>query len=230
VATLEQKLLELAGELRDDAPGREFTAYPRKLLLEWYNDGLCLLGRLRPDVFSRTATVVLKPGAEQEVEGCSVFGSVVAMISIDGTETPVRRSSYITGQQWSKPACPVPPKDYRIKSYRFDATQKRTFYIDPPAPPGREIKAKVVCANIPANLSLTDLDKELDEDCYQFAMVRHYVLSQAYAQDSDQTNLALAGFHLGIWNNFLPATARSDQAFAGGLLGTAPVAASGRGR
>lgn len=217
MATLETILRGLAGDLKDDAPGNEFVAYPRPLLIQWFNDGLCLLGRYRPDLFSRTREVVLEPGSQQNIEGCAVFGSVVSTVLSDGREVPVRRSSYPASQIWRKPACLKPPKDYVIDSYSFDTAQKTTFYVHPPIPPGKPVLAKVVCSSVPENLSITDLDSEIDVDCYQVAMVRQYVLTQAYSQDTDQTNLALAQFHLGIWNSFLPAAARADAAFAGGV-------------
>jgi len=220
VKTLNEILLELAGELKDNAPGYEFTAYSRKLLLVWLNDGLCLLARWRPDLFSRTRTVTLAPGSEQSIEGCSVFGSVVAMLLDNGKELPVRRSSYMASRIWRKPECLKPPKFYVIDSYSFDTTQKTTFYVHPAVPPGKPVRVKIVCSEIPADLDVTSLDAPIDADCYQLAMTRHYALAQAYAQDSEQTNLALAAFHMGIWNNFLPAAARADAAFAGGSTTT----------
>jgi hypothetical protein len=222
VSTLKQILQGLDAELKDNAPGYEFTAYSRDLLILWFNDGLCLLARWRPDLFSRTREVVLTPGSEQRVVGCSVFGSVVSTVLPDGRESPVRRSSYTASLVWRKPSCLKPPNDFVVDSYSFDTTQKTTFYVHPPVPPGKPVKVKVVCTDVPANFEITDLDSEVDADCYQIAMTRHYVLAQAYAQDSDQTNMPLAAFHLGIWNNFLPAAARSDAAFAGGISAPAP--------
>lgn len=216
--TLEQALLQPDEVLKDTAPGHVFTAFPRSLLLQWFNDGVCLLGRLRPDLFSRPRVITLVPGAEQNVADCSVFGQVISQVQADGRETPVRRTSYLAGQAWLKPSCRKPSDPYRIDSFRFDPTQKTTFYIEPPVPPGREIKAKILCTTIPPSLTLADLNEEVDLDCYQFAMVKHYMLSQAYAQDSDQTNLPIAQIHLGIWNSFLPATARADAGFSGSNL------------
>jgi hypothetical protein len=218
VPTLEQALEQSDRDLKDFGPVRQFVNYPRELLLQWYNDGLCLLGRLRPDVFARPRIVTLSPGAEQQVEDCSVFGSAVAQVHPDGRDTPIRRTSYLAGQAWTKPSCRRPSDPYTVQGYRFDPTQKTTFYVEPPVPPGKEVKVKILCSFIPPELTLADLDQPLDFDCYQFAMVKHYVLSQAYAQDSDDTNFALAQYHLGIWNSFLPATARADAAFSGSNL------------
>jgi len=227
VANLETILRGLAADLKDDAPGNEFIAYPRSLLIQWFNDGLCLLGRWRPDLFSRTRKVTLTPGSEQSIEGCSVFGSVVSTVLPDGREVPVRRTSYPASQVWRKAPCLTAPKDYVIDSYSFDTAQKTTFYVHPPVPPGRAVMAVIVCASVPENLSVADLEAEIDADCYQVAMVKQFVLAQAYSQDSDQTNLALAQFHLGIWNTFLPAAARADAAFAGGVQTAAtPVQAT----
>lgn len=217
MATLDKILGDIAEDLKDAAPANEFVAYTRSLLITWFNDGLCLLGRWRPDLFARTQEVTLSPGSQQNIEGCSVFGSVVSTVLPGGQEVPVRRSSYPASQIWRKPACLKPAKDYVIDSYSFDTAQKTTFYVHPPVPPGKPVKAKVVCASVPENLNIMDLDSEIDADCYQVAMVKQYVLAQAYSQDSDQTNVALAQFHLGIWNTFLPAAARADAAFAGGV-------------
>jgi hypothetical protein len=216
VETLSKILGDLAGDLKDDAPGNAFVGYPEPLLIQWFNDGLCLLARWRPDLFARTREVVLAPGSQQEVVDCGVFGSVVSTVLPDGREVPARRTNYTASQVWTKPSCLRPAGQYIVDSYSFDTAQKTTFYVHPPVPPGKPVRAKVVCAQTPPNLSVADLDQDVDADCYQVAMVKHYVLAQAYSQDTDQTNLPLATFHLGIWNSFLPAAARADAAFAGG--------------
>jgi hypothetical protein len=45
-------------------------------------------------------------------------------------------------------------------------------------------------------------------------MVKHYVLANVYAMDTDQTNVVLAQFHMGLWNSYLPAAARSQAMFS----------------
>jgi hypothetical protein len=223
VDTLGKILGDIAEQLKDTAPGASFIAYPESLLLQWFNDGLCLLARWRPDLFSRPAVVTLKPGSRQEIDGCSVFGSVVSTVLADGREVPVRRTSYNASQVWTKPSCLKSANGFTIDSYSFDTAQKTTFYVHPPIPPGKPVLARVVCATTPPAFTLADLDADVDADCYQVAMVKQYVLAQAYSQDTDQTNVALAQFHLGIWNSFLPAGARADAAFAGGVQSTQQV-------
>lgn len=230
MTTLNQALLQLAADLKDDAPGNEFIAYPRELLLQWWNDGVCLLATFRPDLFSETKVVTLQPGSRQEVEGCDVIGKVLGQVNPDGTVTPIRRSDFNTTLAWTKRGCPLPAAKYTITSYRFDQTQKDVFYIEPPIPPGKEVKVELTCSGSPEPLSIENLDEEVDLACYQFAMTKHYVLSMAYSQDTDQTNLALAQFHMGLWNGFLGLGARASTAFASGSATAAsavPQAAGG---
>lgn len=231
--TLRQLLDEIGQDLRDLSPGTPHIAYPESQLIAWINDGDCILCNLRPDLFSRTRVVELTTGAEQRVEGCGVFSSLVNNVNADGSDgEPVRKSSYAAGQIWTKPVCAPPPGlKYKVKTFRFDPNQKTIFYVDPPVPPGAKAKAKIVCAECPPALTITDLDDEIDVDCYRILMVKHYLYSQAFAMDSDQTNLALAQFHLATWNAFLIGKARADTAFSGGrptTVGQQAIAAAVR--
>lgn len=218
MATLRQLLDEIGRDLRDLCPGHEHTAFPDQQLIAWINDGECLLCNLRPDLFSFTRVVDLMVGAEQRVATCGTFSSAIANVDGDGGDgAPIRKAGYMASQAWTKPLCPAPPNTrYVAKSYRFDPNQKTIFYLDPPVPPGTKAKAKIVCAECPAALSIADLDETIDFDCYRIAMVKHYVYVQAFAMDSDQTNLALAQFHSNLWTGFLIGKARADTAFSGG--------------
>lgn len=215
--TLQELLTDLGRDLRDLCPGYEHTAWTEPQLIAWINDGECLLCNLRPDLFSFTRVVDLAVGSEQRVASCGVFSSAVANVNADGSDgAPIRKASYVASQVWTKPACAQPPNKYAVTSYRFDPNQKTIFYVQPPVPPGAKARAKIVCAECPVALSIADLDQPIDADCYRIAMVKHYVYSQAFSMDSDQTNVAIAQFHASMWTGFLTGKARADTAFSGG--------------
>ena len=217
MATLRQLLAEVGQDLRDLSPSTPHISFPESQLIAWINDGESLLFSFRPDLFSHTRVITLAQGAQQNVEGCGVFSSIVSTVNKDGTETPVRKASYVASQAWTKPACAPPPNTpYKATSFRFDPNQKTTFYVEPPVPPGQTAQVKIVCAECPPALTLVDLDNEFDGDCYRIAMVKQYIYSQAFSMDSDQTNLALAQYHGNLWASYLIGKARADTAFSGG--------------
>lgn len=220
VTTVNEALLQIAGELKDKAPGLEFTGWTRELLLGWWNDGTCILARMRPDLFSSTRIATLVPGSEQKVQGCDVFGRVLGYVNPDGTETPVTRGSFTASLAWTKPSCAKAPSAYKVKTFTFDPNQKSTFYVQPPVPPGVNAKVRVVCSGPPPKLTINDLNDEVDLDCYQFVMVKHYILAMAYMQDGDAATAALFQAHMSLWNTFLVGVARSDASFSGSAVPT----------
>ncbi len=217
MATLRELLADIGRDLRDLCPGYEHVSWTEAQLIAWINDGECLLCSFRPDLFSFTRVVDLSVGAEQRVDTCGVFSSAVSNVNADGSDGPtIRKAGYTASQIWTKPACAGPPNKYVARSYRFDPNQKTLFYVEPPVPPGAKVRVKIVCAECPAALSIADLDAPIDADCYRIAMVKQYLYSQAFGMDSDQTNLALAQYHAGLWSGFLVGKARADTAFSGG--------------
>lgn len=215
--TLNEYLLGLAQDFKDDAPGYEFTQFPRTQLIRWINDGLCALAAFRPDLFSRAIDVTLKPGIEQTIEGCTTLSSVRSQLNARGEEIgQIRRVSDVALLGWNKPAiCKATNGEYRVTGFRYDPARKDTFYVEPPVPPGQKVVVRVTCSGSPAPLTIDDLDQELPEDCYRLLMVSHYVYGQGYAKESDQTNAGLATWHMNIWNGFLRGKIQADRAFAG---------------
>lgn len=224
MATLEDLLLSLARDLRDAEPGHEFTQFSRELLLSWWNEGLCILHRTRPDLFTRSRDVELEPGNRQSVGEDCTFKSVDANIGPDGEDlTPIRQTSVTAMRQWGgKPSCFVAPKNYKVTEFQFDKMQRDIFYVAPPVPAGAKATVRVTCVEPPPTLTLSDLNDEAPTDCWQDALTRHYVIAQAYSQDSDQTALALAQFHAGQWSSLFRGTLQGDLALQAQSVATPP--------
>lgn len=211
--TLADKLQLIAVDLRDAEAGHEFTQFSREQLLGYWNEGLCVLHRVRPDLFTRSRDFTLEPGSRQFIgEGC-LLKSVDANLGPNGEElgpiNPVSRKAQLA---WGRPPCKVSPDTYRVLDYSQDPKQRDTFYVSPPAPPGASHVVRIVCVEPPPTLTTADLGVVAPVDCWQYALVRHYVLAQAYQLDSDQASLALANAHMATWNTILGLTTRSDVA------------------
>ena len=211
--TLADKLDLLAIDLRDFEPGHEFTQFRRKQLLAWWTEGLCILHRLRPDLFTRSRDFTLQPGTRQSIgEGC-LLKSVDANLGPEGQDLgPIYAASRKAQLAWGRPSCLSQRPEYQAIEYSYDPKQRDTFYIYPAAPPGEPHKVRIVCVEAPPNLGLADLALEAPVDCWQYALVRHYVLAQAYQLDSDQAALALSNSHFQTWNTILGLTTRADVA------------------
>lgn len=219
--TLGDKLALIAQDLRDFEPGHEFTQFSREQVLAWWTEGLCILHRLRPDLFTRSRTFTLAPGTRQVVEDC-VLKSVDANLGENGEElSPINPVSRRAELAWQRPSCLPRLETYRVVDYSLDPKQRDTFYVWPQTPPGKPPRTvRIVCVDPPENMTIMDLDKEAPVDCWQYAIVRHYVIAQAYQLDSDQAALALSQSHYSTWNTLLGLTTRADQA----LLQSAPSA------
>jgi hypothetical protein len=213
MATLNEQLLELARDLRDAEPGHAFTQFKRESLIAWWNEGLCILHRLRPDLFTRSREVTLSPGTRQSVgEGC-VLKSVDANLGPDGDDlSPLHRTSITAQRAWTKPACLPQPKDYIPTEWQFDTLNRDVFYIKPPVPLPNKFKVRVVCVEPPPTLTIADLEQEEPSDCWQAALTRHYVLAQAYGLDSDQVNFQLAQWHTQQWAGLFRGSQAADRA------------------
>jgi hypothetical protein len=224
VPTLENLLTDYARELRDAEPGHEFTQFPRETLLIWWNEALCILHRMRPDLFTRSREVTLVPGNRQSVGEDCTFKSVDANLGPQGQdETPIRMTSVTAMRQWGgKPTCIPPPKEYRVTEFQFDKMQRDIFYVAPPVPAGATAKVRVTCVEPPPTLTVSDLGEEAPTDCWQNALVNHYLLAQAYAQDSDQMSLALAQHHQGLWGALFRGTLQGDLALQAAQIPTPP--------
>jgi len=211
--TLSDKLDLIAVDLRDFEAGYEFTQFSRESLISYWNEGLCILHRIRPDLFTRSRDFTLAPGPRQFIgEGC-LLKSVDANLGPDGEElSPINPVSRKAQLAWGRPACQPRPENYRVLDYSQDPKQRDTFYVSPPAPPGAPHMVRIVCVDAPPTLTISDLGVEAPVDCWQYALVRHYVLAQAYQLDSDQASLALSNSHMGSWNNILGLTTRGDAA------------------
>lgn len=220
--TLADKLQLLAVDLRDAEPGHEFTQFSREQLLGYWNEGLCVLHRLRPDLFTRSREFTLQPGTRQTIGESCVLKSVDANLGPQGEDlelvNPVSRKAQLA---WGRPSCLRRGDVYRVIDYSYDPKQRDTFYVYPSAPPGAaRHRVRIVCVDAPPTLTVADLNLEAPVDCWQYALVRHYVLSQAYQLDSDQASLALFNSHFTTWNNILGLTTRADVA----LVSPAPSA------
>jgi hypothetical protein len=211
--TLGKKLDEIAVDLRDFEAGHEFTQFSREQILAWWNEGLCILHRLRPDLFTRSREFTLSPGTRQMIgEGC-LLKSVDANLGQNGEElTPINPASRKAQLAWGRASCLRQSDGYLVRDYTYDPKQRDTFYVSPPVPAGDEHKVRIVCIEPPITLTVGDLGAEAPVDCWQYALVRHYVIAQAYQLDSDQAALALSGSHLETWKTILGLTTRADVA------------------
>lgn len=209
--TLADKLRLIAVDLRDAEPGHAFTQFTREQLLGYWNEGLCILHRIRPDLFTRSRDFTLQPGTRQFIgEGC-LLKSVDANLGPQGEDlSPINPVSRRAQLAWGRPSCVVSAESYRVLDYSQDPKQRDTFYVAPPTPPGKAYKVRIVCVDAPPQLGIADLNAQAPVDCWQYALVRHYVIAQAYQLDSDQAQLALYNSHIGAWNNILGLTTRAD--------------------
>lgn len=138
---------EVSKLLNDHEVGYEYIRWTEDELQEYVDDGLIQIALLRPDAFSKTIEVKLKPGAMQELpEG------VTQLIDMVGTKDKLGRlkgkplrldtsASHIARNYFEDLVCrqSINRGDYQVKAYEFDPNNPHVFYVEPPVPPGEEV-------------------------------------------------------------------------------------------
>lgn len=184
--TVGQVLIHSSGQLSDQQKGREFQRWPRKVMLEYLNQGIKEIAAYRPDAFSYDREVTLQPGARQEIETTGTVDS----LTVNGK--PVNKTDLGIYRAFSAYAtCPTKVKMrngrpvYYPRSVSVDSDQFGVFYISPAVPPGLEVKAAVRVVGEPPEYTLREWGTELAMQSKYLNNLIDYVMARAYKRDTE---------------------------------------------
>lgn len=185
---LAQVLGGLLSDLEDDEPGYEGTRTSLDDLERWWQEGRCLVGSLRPDMFARPVAVELKPGSIQDLsECCNQIGAVLGQS--DSCGNLLRSASpenFALASAWTGKACLLSnPSEYRLLSYASDPLGGSQIIVRPPVPRGVKAYLLVNCSALP-DAPARD-DEVSDLDCGSLAAVNQWVLFRAWSRDNEDT-------------------------------------------
>lgn len=187
--TVGEYVTHASRQLNDQRPNRAFTRWGRDLLLDYLVLGLGEIATYRPEALATEIEHTLTPGAVQTVDTKYTIVNVVA--NEDGTpivEGDTRMASAFgayavcedSGISFVK-GNPV----YHARTYSVDKGNASTFYLDPPAPKGMEVKVKINVTGDSLNYGLEDWNKELRVSHKFSAVLIDYILACAYGLDME---------------------------------------------
>jgi|GEM_PF-582353 len=158
-------------------------------LAQWLREGVGALATLRPDLFTRTRTIPLEPGAKQSLPASSTRVTRVLGVREGGEDAPMRaltrfdmRSMSASDPDWQE----TPPS--RPRQYTTTADQD-VFWLYPSVPEGADYYADVESVEVPE----IPMPKDWPEDDpvniqmdtrFERALV-DYVLYRSLSKDAD---------------------------------------------
>lgn len=216
--TVGKIITHVSGQLSDQQDSRQFTRWPRQILLDYLNQARIEVFAYRPDAFASDVQRTLSAGAEQKL---GTEGSLLS-VSVNGRELPstdigVYRAfaNYAT--------CPPKPRlkygklQYIPKSVAIDPARSDTFFVSPPVPLGVVVNATIAIIGNPVLLTLADWDKPLGMQVKYLNNVIDYMMGRAYARDTEsQISAAKSQRLLSSFYQIMGVKYKVDSAFNSG--------------
>ena len=180
---------EIAADLGDNEPGREFSRWSMDQLRGYLNEGLCLIGSFNPGMRSKPTVLKLEPGSEQSMGCCSRLSNVVGQVDANGNVIgQLTKSSLTTSLRWTKKSCLPSTKqgaEFRLKTYTNSAADSGFFTVQPPVPVGTDVYLKVICSRRDGDYAVGD---QLDEtDCANVVAAKFWAIFRAHFVDDEKS-------------------------------------------
>ncbi len=187
-------LLHRAGLLLQD---EQHVRWTTDELIEWINEGVGAIVRLKPAAAARRGTFALAPGARQVLDGGDVqLLDVVCNLGIDDV-TPgraVRKTDRhlldSTNPDWQHM-----PASMTVRHYTYDDRVPTTFFVYPPAAPGARVE--IFRAVLPDDVVNIE-DNVLLSIEYADSLL-NYVVFRCLSKDSEYAGAQMA---TGYYNAF----------------------------
>lgn len=233
-STLGALVDRIAGLLNDADAQCPNVRWSRDSLISHINEGLCRVQALRPDAFSTTSEIVLKPGALQTLPPVFVsLSSVESSVKADGSETPVQQVDDRFSKIFAKKRCLTrdrrcedpranagqdPCASYAVKSFVKNPLDEKTFRVEPPVPPGCSPRVVVTAVKRPPRYCAADEGKCLEVDCEYEAAIVEWVLYRAFGIDTESavaTRISME--HLKSFNTLMATDYLMEQRYGSGF-------------
>lgn len=215
-------LLSFARDLNDNEPLHEFTIWSQEQLLEYYNEGLCLVASMRPDVFTKTVIAKIIPCTnEQEICECLVIQRVIGQVTEDGRLVKLLRfRKEEWADNWIGDMCPSKNTSF-LDEYFIDQ-KTNTLFVYPLPSGNKPLFVKLECSYTPQKLTL---DSDINEviRCGFHAAAVQWVLYRAKMVDEVSPALRQAASqHLQTFQQILGLVQASDEKYKALLSGVKP--------
>lgn len=195
-------LVHRAGLLLQD---EEHIRWTVKEMIEWINEGVGALIRMKPAAGARRAVLGLSPGARQRVDGSDIqLIDVVCNIGGDDV-TPGRAVRRVERYQLDSadPNWQAMPRSTTIRHYAYDDRMPTVFYVYPPAAVGA--KVEILRAVLPEDVNAIGDNVGLSIE-YADAML-NYLMFRCVSKDSEYAQAAMA---TGYYQAFVSSMSAGD--------------------
>lgn len=172
-------ILTRAGDTLLDA---SFVRWTQPELLRYLNDGRYEMAQVRPDLYSKIATVTLIAGTLQSIptEGFR-FLDGVRNVKSDGTPMAAIRVAEREAFDAFNPSWHTTKQSGTIQHFMFDERNPRKFFVYPPAI--ADTKIDISYAKTPDTVSSNST--ELTEEGVLATALVDYVCYRAFAKDTE---------------------------------------------
>ena len=176
----------IAHALNDDEPNHEFTRYTLPKVLTALNDGMAMVAKYRPDIFTEIRVVKLQAGSHQDFRACC--GNVLDVMEQTDANgntikklTQARKTTTTAKSTWKKPSCIKPIAvqtiGYEAEYADIDNNLNGRFDIFPPVPCEVEAYVRVKCVRRPCQYTEADMNMPFYGGSTEALAVKHYVLA-----------------------------------------------------
>lgn len=182
------KASSLITALRYQLADLEALGFSDALLIDYINDGLCLIYDLKPEAFAASRVLKALCGDVQTLDGCCD-----RLLSVDAISTPsglwvdmIRQGSVKMAREFDKTPAGTPARTYSLRENVYDE-----FTVWPPVAPGECVYFRITCTEPPAPVGALSDDVP---ECRHHEALMQYVLFRAYQTESESvTSQTLSG-------------------------------------
>lgn len=182
------KVQSLINEIRIQLSDARGLGYPDNLLIEFINDGLCMIYQLKPEDFATSRVLQANQGAVQCLDACCD-----RLISVDGVSdacgNPVdimREGSVKMAQAFDKR-----PVNAHARTFSLRPNVNNEFVVHPPVRADETVYFLVTCTTPPDPVQSVN---DHIPDCANHEALTNYILYRAYLLETESaTSAELAG-------------------------------------
>ena len=183
-------------------------------LAQWLREGVGALAALRPDLFIRTHTIPLEPGAKQSIPASSTRVARVLGVRKGGEDAPMRaltrfdmRSMSASDPEWQETR-PSRPRQYTI------AADQDVFWLYPSVPEDEVYYADIESIEVPDVPMPKDwpdddpvniqMDNRFERALVDYVLFRSLSKDADYAANGQRAAAHQEAFHNAAFDSFYP--------------------------
>lgn len=200
-------LIYRAGLLLQD---EDHVRWTNKELIEWINDAVSAVIRMKPAAGARRALFGLVPGARQELDG-SVVQLIDIVCNVGADDVTPGRAIRKTERHLldsTNPDWYSMKQSSTVRHYTYDDRMPSIFFVYPPAASGA--KVEIIHAVMPDEV--VEEDENLAINIEYTDVILSYVMFRCLSKDSEYANAAMATGYYQAFTASLGAGEAGEQA------------------